>query len=125
MIKLLKKIWQKLKNNKGDNLFPEKDYIIEITEVKISCKRPNGLIEEVTWKELKKVEIHTTDQGPFVEDVFWVLYGNERDCIIPQGATNNEELLSRLQDLPDFNNKMLIEAMSCTDNNEFLIWQKM
>jgi len=124
MIKFVKNILNKFKPDAEFNLYPEKEYIIEITDQKISCGQPNGLVEEVTWEELEKVEIHTTDEGPFVEDVFWVLHGSGRGCVIPQGATNSEELLNRLQDLPDFDNKMVVEAMASTDNNEFLIWEK-
>jgi len=86
MIHFFKSLWNKFKENREKSLFPEKDFIIEITEEKVSCSRPNGLIEEVTWEELTKIEIYTTDQGPFIEDVFWVLHGNGRGCVIPQGA---------------------------------------
>lgn len=124
MIHFFKNLWKRLKENREKRLFPEKEFIIEITEEKVSCIRPDGRIEEVAWEELTKIEIQTTDQGPFVEDVFWILHGNDRGCVIPQGATNNEALLSRLQEIPGFNNEILIEAMGCTDNAGFLIWEK-
>jgi hypothetical protein len=124
MLTFLRKLLRYFKENRERSLFPEKEFVISIADDKISCERPNGEIEEVTWNELKKIEIYTTNQGPFAEDVFWVLHGDGRGCIIPKGATNNEEMLTRLQKLPEFDNAMVIEAMSCTENKEFLIWQK-
>lgn len=103
---------------------PEDLFQIEMTDEKLTCTRSDGTIEEITWEELNKIEIHTNDCGPFIEDVYWVLHGNNRGCVIPQGAPDSTELLKRLQDLPGFSNEKFMDAMACTDNNEFLIWEK-
>jgi hypothetical protein len=105
-------------------LRPESLFIIQISEAEVSCTRPNGEFEKVDWNDLVSVEIITTDKGPFLPDVFWVLHGSSTGCMIPQGATGETELLNRLQKLPGFQNYVLIKAMMSMENARFLCWQK-
>ena len=90
----------------------------------IVCERPDGAVERVGWADLETVEIVTTSDGPFAPDVFWVLYGRDGGCAVPQGATGDGMLLERLQALPGFDNDAVIEAMSSTSNRRFLCWQR-
>ena len=90
----------------------------------IRSHRSDGTTEEVSWEELSAVEIVTTDAGPFVCDVFFVLHGDQRGCVVAQEAEGCMELLERLQKLPGFNNQAVIDAMSCTSNARFSAWQK-
>ena len=100
------------------------DFVVTISDTEITCTRPDGLSESVRWDDLKAVLIQTTDEGPFGDDVFWVLLGNESGCVVPQSATGEKEFLERLQTLPNFDNEAVIEAMSSIDNNQFLCWKK-
>ncbi len=80
--------------------------------------------ETVRWDELQQVAIVTTDEGPFLEDVFWLLFGkDEGGCLIP-GAEMHDALLDRLQQLPGFDNDAVIAAMSSTDDASFLCWRR-
>ena len=76
----------------------------------------------MSWADLSEVRVHTTADGPFAEDVFFVLVGREGGCVVPQGAAP-AGLLERLQALPGFNNEALIEAMQSTGENDFICWQ--
>ena len=38
---------------------------------------PEGGVEEVKWDDLTEVRIVTTDEGPFGEDVYWLLAGSD------------------------------------------------
>ena len=105
-------------------LYPECDFIVTVDERGVECKRPNGDVEFVPWDDLRGVTIRTTDQGPAVADVFWVLVGEKGGCMIPQGATGEEVLMQRLQQLPGFNNEAVIQAMTCTENSTFICWDK-
>jgi len=90
----------------------------------VSVSRADGtLIDDLPWADLTAVEIFTTDEGPFVEDVFWVLHGAGRQCVVPQSAEGHRELLIRLQRLPRFNNRAVIEAMGCAGNARFEVWR--
>jgi hypothetical protein len=105
-------------------LMPESLCIVRVFESGVECTAPNGDVESVEWKNLQKIEIVTTDQGPFRPDVFWVLHGSQAGCVVPQGADGEKELLDRLQKLPGFRNEAVIEAMSSTENRRFLCWEK-
>ena len=98
--------------------------VVSFDDKLVRCHRPDGNTEEVSWDELSAVEILTTDAGPFVCDVFFVLHGDERGCVIAQEAEGCKELLERLQKLPGFNNQAVIDAMCCTSNARFSAWQK-
>ncbi|MGA9771217.1 MAG: hypothetical protein WBV94_19440 [Blastocatellia bacterium] len=102
----------------------ESQWIVTVTDTEISCTRPDGQTESVTWDELKAVVVHTTSEGPFTMDVFWLLAGEESGCFIPQGAKGEAALLERMQKLPGFDNEAFIEAMSSTEDDTFLCWRK-
>ena len=74
------------------------------------------------FKDLKKATIITTDEGPFEEDVFWLLLF-KIIIMIPQCA-GTDKLLERLQKLPGFDNENVIKAMTCSKNDSFLVWEK-
>jgi hypothetical protein len=103
---------------------PEAGCVVTISDTQVSCARPSGLVETVGWDDLKEVAIVTTDEGPFATDVMWLLVGEESGCVVPQGATGEDELLGRLQSLPGFNNEAVIEAMGSTSNRKFVCWEK-
>ncbi|MCG6154301.1 hypothetical protein [Rubinisphaera margarita] len=105
-------------------LIPESQYIVDISDIDVRCSRPDGTIESISWNDLQLVEIHTTDEGPFLPDVFWVLHGSDGGCIIPQGATGEAKLLESLQALPQFRDEAMIDAMSSAENNRFVCWQR-
>jgi len=92
----------------------EKDELIVIFK--------NGNLENHFFKDLKKVAIITTDQGPFVDDVFWLMHF-KNIIMIPQGCPGEEKLLERIQRLPSFNNEQIIKAMSCSENETFVVWE--
>lgn len=108
------------------HLVPEGNYVISMTEVDVSCHRPDGLVESVQWQDLEKVEVLTTSDGPLLPDVFWLLHGREGNggCVIPQGARGDVELLERLQKLPGFDNQVFINAMGSTQPAVFVCWKR-
>jgi hypothetical protein len=121
----LKKVWAYLRAR--DSRLTggtESRFVVRLSDAEIACERPDGKVERVGWAGLQKVEIVTTDDGPFVPDVFWVLHGTDGGCAIPQGAPGDSQLLERLQALPGFDNGAVIEAMTCVSNKRFLCWQR-
>lgn len=96
--------------------------VVQCGETTLTCARPDGKVEKVDWDDLQRVEIVTTDEGPWNPDVFWVLHGSESGCLVPQGATGERELLERLEKLPGFDNTEFIRAMGCTSNERFHLW---
>jgi hypothetical protein len=96
---------------------------IEITETGVTYAPPGGEAHTVRWDSLRAVLIETTDQGPFLEDVWWILVDEEGHCVIPQEA-GSDVLLKRLQMLPGFDNEAVIAAMGSVENNIFVCWQR-
>ncbi|MBI2808906.1 MAG: hypothetical protein HYX68_28320 [Planctomycetes bacterium] len=90
----------------------------------VTCRRADGVVETVRWSDLQIVCIRTTDAGPAVDDVFWVLGGSASGCVVPSEAEGMNLLLERLQHLPGFDNNAAIQAMSCAENHTFLCWKR-
>lgn len=85
----------------------------------------DGTVEEVRFAELVAAEVRTTSEGPFAEDVFFVLHGPEgTGCVVPQSAPICDALLARLQALPGFDNQAVIDAMTCTEDQVFRLWTR-
>jgi hypothetical protein len=45
-------------------------------------------------------------------------------CTVPQESEGCDQLFERLQQLPNFDNKAAIEAMSSTSNASFVCWKR-
>ena len=61
-----------------DSLIPESLYVVRMSPSSILCISPGGRTESIEWDDLQRVELLTTDEGPFAPDVFWVLQGPRR-----------------------------------------------
>ena len=109
----------------SQRLQPESHVVVVCDDDAIVCRRANGDEEKVRWDDLRAVLVETNDTGPWGTDVFWMLVGRDAKsgCVVPQGASGEDELLARLQKLPGFDNEALIAAMSSTDNQRFLCWE--
>jgi hypothetical protein len=85
---------------------------------------PGGAARRIEWSELRTVEVVTTDAGPFAEDVFWALQGAGPPLLVPQSAGGSDALLARLQELPGFDSRAVISAMSSAGNERFQCWAR-
>jgi hypothetical protein len=98
---------------------------IQIDDHGVRRELPGGKVEQVAWDDLWEVVVRTTGDGPFAEDVFFVLAGEDgTGCVVPQGAPESTRLLERLQRLPGFDNAALIRAMSSTEEARFVCWRR-
>ena len=97
---------------------------VSFDDQKIMRQMPDGRIESVRWDDLVEVGIVTTDEGPFTDDIFWILKGRSGNCAVPSEADGMKELLFRLQQLPGFNNDAVIEAAGSTSNASFQCWRR-
>lgn len=107
------------------NVGPRQREFVQIDEVGVAVETKAG-VERVTWADLSKVRILTTNEGPWIEDVYFLLEARDgHRCAVPHEAAVRtrllEELQSRLQGVRD---DKVIEAMGCTDNNSFTIWER-
>lgn len=95
---------------------------VTFDEEEVVRTMPNGTQERIRWVDLREVYIVTTDEGPVVDDVLWVLRGETSGCLVPSESDGMGELLCRLQQLPSFNDNAVIKAMGCTSNATFHCW---
>jgi hypothetical protein len=96
---------------------------VKLSAQAITYHRHDGTTCAVRWDTLRAVLIETSDDGPFAEDLWWILIDADGHCTIPQEA-GTEALLARLQKLPGFDNEAVIAAMSSVENQRFLCWQR-
>lgn len=86
----------------------------------LTVKRPLRKPFAVRIDELDEIGIETTDQGPLVEDVFWILKRGDMRIRIGQPHPIFKVLMDRFGSLDGFNWQPFIEAMVCTENRYFL-----
>jgi hypothetical protein len=81
--------------------------------------------DEVRWTAVSRARIITTSAGPWGEDVYFVLEGPEgKGCIVPHDAVVRTKLLQEMQArLHGVDDRKVIEAMGCTTENAFVIWE--
>jgi hypothetical protein len=99
---------------------------VEFDDTTIRRRPARGKVESITWDELASIDIVTTDEGPHLDDVFWVLGDRDgsRGCAIVGDAVGFEALLPRLQALPGFDNGAVIQAMGSTSNARVAVWRR-
>jgi hypothetical protein len=79
--------------------------------------------DDIRWDALAEVVLMTTSRGPFEEDVFFVLtFDDGSDRLIPLGA--GQDLLTRLQALPGFDNETFIRAMAVSEEGVSVLWRR-
>jgi hypothetical protein len=103
---------------------------IEVTDLGVSRRfgpRMGKKREEgVLWDELERVEILTTDDGPYADDFFFLLEGRDgKGVAISNELAVKHGLVAILQQrLAGLDNKAIIEASGATQPRRLLVWQK-
>ena len=97
---------------------------VTFDDVSVTRTLPDGKTEMVRWDDLQEVGLVTTDEGPAQEDVYWMLVGSAGGCAVSGSAEGINELLTRFQQLPGFDNEAVIKAMGSTSNNRFMCWKR-
>jgi hypothetical protein len=96
---------------------------LEVDDWGVKRFLPGGEIESVAWGKLIGVDINTTSDGPFAEDVFFILIGeNDTGCVVPQSIA--DQLVPRLLKLPNIHHERMIAAMGSTEDRTFVCWRK-
>ena len=115
--------------NKLLSLFKNKTNILSNLEIgfdeeKIWLKKNKDKEEKeyIAWENLIGVAIETTDDGPFADDIFFILASKEKTLTFSNSIIGIEEFINRLQELENFSNENFIEAMTCCQNETFVLW---
>jgi hypothetical protein len=95
---------------------------IDYDEDVLKLTRANRISEDFLFRDIIRIAIHTTDQGPFTEDLFLVITTASTSYWIPHGVAG--PLLTRFEEFEGFNYDAFLNAMSCAENNEFQCWSR-
>ena len=87
-------------------------------------KRPFRRSISLRIDEFDEIGVETTDQGPFVEDVFWILRRGQMRIRIGDPHPVFKMLMGRFGSLEGFDWRPFIEAQSCSENRYFLCWRR-
>jgi hypothetical protein len=87
----------------------------------VVCEVAEGRRDAIAWRDLAEVRIVTSNDGPFAEDVFFVLIARGNGFVVPHA--NVDGILPRLQKLPGFDHRRMIEAMGSTEDASFTVWR--
>jgi len=97
---------------------------VEFTADGVRDVLADGRPDELRWDELAEVRVITTADGPFAEDVIFVLVAADgvRRVTVPH-AMATDAFIQRLQLLPGFDNQALIRSMYSVTEDQFLLWR--
>jgi hypothetical protein len=90
----------------------------------ITAEGPLAGRTSVRIEDIREIGVETTDTGPFVEDVFWVINRDTDALRIPQDSPVFKELMDAFGSFEGFNWEPFTEAMACTDRRYFLCWRR-
>lgn len=102
-----------------------KEPFITINEEQLVCSYPSqNKTEFISWENINCIDVLTTDEGPYVCDVFILITDNNGGVAIPQDKEECKLVVDKIFKLPGFDFKQFTEAMGSTDNRKFNVWQK-
>ncbi len=90
----------------------------------VSALFPDGATHTLSWSDLVRFEIQTNDSGPWGWDVWFVLVGARDKVSFPLGATGEDDVLARVENVTGKLRNDLIDGMNCTENRTFVTWEK-
>lgn len=103
---------------------PEDFYEVEITNEYLKVCHPFNPDEQIAWQEIEEIKLVNTDEGPFLPDVWMLLSGNGKACLIPQGSKGWNDVYEIVSKYEGFNFENVIKSALCTDNQIFEVWKK-
>ncbi len=90
-----------------------------------SIEYPGEEKREIPWNAVRRIQLLTTDEGPWSEDVWWLFYlaGADEPVVVPHGAQGNEKVFDVLEKhFSGANMEAVIKAMGSTSNAKFDVW---
>jgi len=111
----------------GDTPSPQSPFNVVFSKKTITVTSPSGDKRAIAWKDLTQVAVRTSDEGPKKPAAFWELHGTDAAGTVgfPRGAMGENALIEAMQArLVGFDRKKLVQAMSSTTNQTFVLWEK-
>ncbi|AOI75172.1 hypothetical protein [Burkholderia sp. NRF60-BP8] len=101
-------------------------WTVTATETRIASTDQTGTTRDIALSDLGAIRIETSDHGPFVSDVWWILFDTNEQfaCGFPQDAEGAKAAVDRLLDLPGIDHRKVIDAQTSIQNATFPIWER-
>lgn len=90
----------------------------------LTIKRPFRGVMVLEINDLDEIGIETTDQGPFAEDLFWILKQGPIRLRVGDPHPVFRQLMDSFGSLQDFDWETFADAMSCLENQYFPCWTR-
>lgn len=103
---------------------PEDYYEITISKEYVKVEHPNRKTEQIKWNDIEEIAIITTDEGPFLPDVWLILTGKTKGCSLPLGAPKFDDVYNAISKFEGFNFEEFIKSMGSAENKRFELWKK-
>lgn len=97
---------------------------VEFDDAIVRRTMSDGRVECVRWAELRRIEVMTTDEGPFVEDVFWLLFGETGGVVAPSQTAGTKALVDHILGMPRVDSQAVVDAMASHENARFVVWRR-
>lgn len=100
---------------------------VQFTDSGMHITQGNGRELDIAYRDVEQIDIITTDQGPWQEDVWWCFYLNneEKPVYLPQGIKGEEQILLMLEKhFAGIDFQTFIMAMGSADNAVFNLWRR-
>ncbi len=112
----------KTKNPPLTNQLP----LFSFNELGLSLQTKNNEKQTCLWAEVNKILIITTDEGPFVDDVFWVFQTAKGGIIVPSetAVDNDKKIMDCAKYFPNFNWEIALKSVTSAKNAEFVVWEQ-
>ncbi len=99
--------------------------LVSMDEERIRLKNErDGAEKSVLWNDLLQIVVETTDEGPWLEDMYYIFYTTSEPLVVPSESRGVSELVSKIAGLPGFDQAQYFAAVGSTDNKQFLVWKK-
>ena len=105
-------------------MYEEGESVYDINFIKDGFQYSDDYCKTILLKDIIEIKIVTTDEGPWLPDVFWVIKTPVAIITVEGDAPFFPVLLILLQRIPGFDNDEVIKAMSSTDWAEFIAFKK-
>ncbi|RQU80024.1 hypothetical protein DF141_04245 [Burkholderia cenocepacia] len=104
----------------------QRGWTVTATDTRIASTDQAGTTRGIALSDLGAILIETNDQGPFVSDVWWILFDTNKQfaCAFPQDAEGAKAAVDRLLDLPGIDHRKVIDAQTSIQNATFPIWER-
>jgi hypothetical protein len=108
--------------NTPEGRIPERRFVVEVSDAGVRCQVPKGHSDEMTWDDLRTVDITVNQRFALGRDVWWILGGEESGVVAPVGATGESELVDRLIQLPGFDRPGMERALRAQESVTVRVW---